>query len=219
MPRESKADRKKRVAAILRRLRKAYPDATTELNWSNPLELLVATILSAQCTDARVNVVTKDLFARYRTAADYATAKQETLEKEIRSTGFFRNKARNIRAAAAMIDEDFGGKVPETMKEMLSLPGVARKTASVVLGTAYGVNEGIAVDTHVTRVALRLKLTPHKTNQSDRIEKDLMELVPRREYTAFSHMVVLHGRYTCTARKPNCADCAVNGLCPSAFKG
>jgi len=218
MPRESKTDKKKRVAKIIRRLRKACPNATTELNWSNPLELLVATILSAQCTDARVNIVTEKLFRKYRTASDYAAAKQETLEKEIRTTGFFRNKAKSIRGAAAKIAADFGGEVPKTMEEMLSLPGVARKTASVVLGTAYGVNEGIAVDTHVMRVSGRLKLTRHKTNQSDRIEKDLMELVPRKDFSSFSHMIVLLGRYICTAGKPNCADCPVSDLCPSAFK-
>ena len=218
MPRESKADVKKRTVRITAALKKLYPDARAELDYSNPLELLVATILSAQCTDVRVNIVTKELFKKYRTASDYAAAPQETLQEEIRSTGFFRNKAASIRAAAAIIVEKFGGEVPGNMADLLSLPGVARKTANVVLGDAFGLSEGIAVDTHVTRLAGRLKLTAHKSNQGDRIEKDLMALVPRKGWTLLAHLLIFHGRRVCTARKPNCDGCAISRLCPSAFK-
>lgn len=215
---ESKANPKKRGAAVVKALKKQYPDARTALNFTNPLQLLVATILSAQCTDVRVNIVTKDLFTKYKTAADYAGAPQEVLQEEIRTTGFYRNKAKNIRAATARIISDFGGKVPETMEELLSLPGVARKTANVVLGSMFGKNEGVCVDTHVTRLANRLKLTRHKTNAGDKIEKDLMELIPRAQWTLFSHLLIWHGRRVCTARKPNCAGCTINKLCPSALK-
>jgi endonuclease-3 len=218
MPRESKADRRKRTSRIIASLKKAYPDARCALNHGNPLELLVATILSAQCTDRRVNLVTKDLFARYRSAKDFATVAQETLEREIRSTGFFRNKSESIREAARRIVEDFGGQVPATMDDLLSLQGVARKTANVVLGNAFGANEGVVVDTHVMRLAGRLKLTAHKNNQGDRIEKDLMALVPRPQWTDFAHLLIFHGRAVCTARKPDCAECPINKLCPSAFK-
>jgi len=218
MPRESKLDRKRRVAAIMRRLKRLYPNARTELNYSNPLELLVATILSAQCTDERVNIVTRDLFAKYKTADDYARASQQQLERQIRSTGFYRNKARNIRAAAARLVEQFDGKVPDTMDQLLTLPGVARKTANVVLSSAFGKNEGLCVDTHVTRLAGRLKLTSHKTNAADRIEKDLMELVPQDKWGEFSHLLIWHGRRVCSARKPDCAGCAISKYCPSAFK-
>lgn len=217
VPRETKADRTKRLARILAALKKQYPDARCALDYSNPLELLVATILSAQCTDRRVNIVTADLFAKYKTPADFAAAKQETLAGEIRSTGFFRNKAANIIASAGMIVEKSGGEVPDTMDELLTLPGVARKTANVVLGNAFGKNEGIVVDTHVTRLAGRLKLTTHKNNQGDWIEKDLMELVARKQWTLFAHLLIFHGRNVCTARKPNCAECTINKLCPSAF--
>ena len=218
MPRESKADVKKRTARITAALKKLYPDARTELDYSDPLELLVATILSAQCTDVRVNIVTKELFKKYRTASDYAAAPQETLQEEIRSTGFFRNKAASIRAAAATIIEKFGGEVPGNMEDLLSLLGVARKTANVVLGDAFGVSAGIAVDTHVTRLARRLKLTAHKNNQGDRIEKDLMALVPRKGWTLLAHLLIFHGRRVCTARKPNCDGCTISRMCPSAFK-
>jgi endonuclease-3 len=218
MGRESKADRKSRTAKIISRLRKAHPDARCALNHSNPLELLVATILSAQCTDERVNQVTPQLFAQYPTAAAYAQVGQETLETQIRSTGFFRNKAKNIREAARRIAEDHGGRVPETMDELLALPGVARKTANVVLGVGFGRNEGIVVDTHVTRLAGRLGLTGHPNNQGDRIEKDLLELVPRKSRTEFGHLMIFHGRRVCTARKPDCQACTVSDLCPSAFK-
>jgi len=218
MPRESQADRKKRAGEIIRILKKAYPQAKCSLNYSSPLELLVATILSAQCTDKRVNIVTAELFGKYRTAADYAAAPQARFEAEIRATGFFRNKAKNIRAAAAMVARDFGGSVPATMEELLKLPGVARKTANVVLGNAFGMEAGIVVDTHVIRLAGRLKLTRHKNNQSDRIEKDLMPLAPRKEWTLLGHLLIFHGRAVCTARKPNCSECPVKGVCPSAGK-
>ncbi len=218
MPRESKADRKQRTARIIAALKKRYPDARCALDHSNPLELLVATILSAQCTDVRVNIVTKDLFARHRTADDYAAADLETFQEEIRSAGFFRNKAKSIIGSAGMIVSDFGGNVPASMEGLLSLPGVARKTANVVLGNAFGKEEGIVVDTHVTRLAGRLKLTRFPNNQGDRIERDLMELVPRGLWTLFAHLLIFHGRQICTARKPDCANCPINTLCPSAFK-
>jgi len=218
MTRESKEALKKRTAKIVSLLKKRFPDARCALNHTNPLELLVATILSAQCTDERVNVVTKDLFRKYKTARDYAEASPEVFQEEIRSTGFFRNKAKSIIGAARRIEEDYGGKVPQTMEGLLALPGVARKTANVVLGTAYGKNEGVVVDTHVIRVSQRLKLTSHKNNPGDRIEKELMELVPRKNWTLFSHLLIFLGRQICTARKPDCERCPVKDLCPSAFK-
>ncbi|HET6428065.1 MAG TPA: endonuclease III [Phycisphaerae bacterium] len=218
MPRESQADRKKRTARIIAALKKRYPDARCALDHTNPLELLVATILSAQCTDARVNIVTKDLFGKYASAADYAAADPGAFADQIRSTGFFRNKAKSILGSAEIIEREFGGKVPDTMDALLTLPGVARKTANVVLGNAFGKNEGIVVDTHVTRVAGRLKLTRFPNNQGDRIERELMELVPRKEWTLFAHLLIFHGRQVCTARKPDCQHCPVNALCPSAFK-
>jgi len=217
MPRESKANRTRRTAKIISLLKKRFPDAHCALNHANPLQLLVATILSAQCTDVRVNIVTKDLFRKYKTARDYAQADPQTFQQEIRSTGFFRNKTKSILAAAGQIVKEHGGKVPDTMEDLLALPGVARKTANVVLGTAYGKNEGIVVDTHVMRIAQRLKLTAHKNNQGDRIEKDLMELVPRKDWTLFSHLLIFHGRQICAARKPDCQNCPINNLCPSAF--
>ncbi len=218
MPRESKADKKARTTAIVKILIKTYPQAKCALNYKTPLQLLVSTILSAQCTDVRVNIVTAELFKKYKTAADFARANQAELEQDIRSTGFFRNKAKNIRAAAAKIISDFDGRVPDTMDEMLTLAGVARKTANVVLGDAFGKNEGIAVDTHVTRLSNRLKLTTHKTNAGDKIEKDLMALVPVNQRSLLSHLLIWHGRQICTARKPDCENCPVNKLCPSAFK-
>jgi len=218
MPRESQAARKRRAGEIIAALRKAYPDARCALHHSNPLELLVATILSAQCTDERVNRVTPALFARYRTAKDYAEVPQEVLEQEIRSTGFYRNKAKSIRAAAAQIVAEHGGRVPDSMEALLALPGVARKTANVVLGTAFGRDEGIVVDTHVMRLAGRLGLTRRKDNQGDKMEKELCAIVPREQWTLFSHLLIFHGRAVCTARKPRCAGCPVQGLCPSAFR-
>ncbi|MDP7161872.1 MAG: endonuclease III [Phycisphaerae bacterium] len=216
MPKESRDNLKLRAAKITKALMKKYPNARTALRHINPLELLIATILSAQCTDKRVNSVTKDLFAKYKTLHHYANAPQAALEEKIRSTGFFRNKARNIRAACAIIISDFGGSVPKTMDQLLSLPGVARKTANVVLGNAFGRNEGIAVDTHVKRLSGRLALSKEKT--PEKIERDLMELVPQEQWATFSHLLIFHGRACCTARKPNCPGCLINKLCPSAFK-
>ncbi|MDP6046522.1 MAG: endonuclease III [Phycisphaerae bacterium] len=216
MPRESKANRKLRVAELIAALKKAYPDADCALRHGNPLKLLVATILSAQCTDKRVNVVTKTLFKKYRTPRAYADAPQEELENEIRSTGFFRNKAKNIRGACAKIISDFGGKVPRTMKELLTLPNVARKTANCVLGNSFGLAEGVVVDTHVIRLSGRLGLTKHK--EPVKIERDLMELVPQDEWILWSHMLIFHGRAVCDARKPDCENCTLADLCPSAGK-
>ncbi len=218
MTRESKEAKKRRLAKMTAILKKKFPNPRTALNYSNPVELLVATILSAQCTDQRVNTVTKDLFKKYKTAEDYANAPQKVFEKEIRSTGFFRNKAKSVRAAGKRLLEHFGGNVPEDMDQLLTLPGVARKTANVVLGDAFGKQEGIVVDTHVSRVAQRLNLTTHNNNQGDKIEKDLMALVPRKDWTVCAHLLILHGRQICTARKPNCESCLINSLCPSAFK-
>jgi endonuclease-3 len=216
MARETPAQLKKRTGRIIALLKKRYPDARCALDYTDPLELLVATILSAQCTDKRVNLVTKGLFARYKTAADYAAADPAAFQQEIRSTGFYRNKAKSILASAARLVSDFGGAVPDTMEGLLTLPGVARKTANVVLGNAFGKNEGIVVDTHVRRLAGRLKLSPH--DDPVKIERDLMELVPRPQWTLFGHLLIFHGRGICFARKPDCAACPVNRLCPSAFK-
>jgi len=188
-----------------------YPAATCALHHSNPWELLVATILSAQCTDKRVNEVTPGLFRKYPTPEDFAAVKQEVLANDIRSTGFFNNKARSITGAAKMLVQKFGGKVPETMEEILTLPGVARKTGNVVLGTAYGISSGVVVDTHVQRIAARLDLT--KNIDPVRIEQDLMKIIPREKWIIFSHQVILHGRALCVARKPKCAECELNPVC------
>ncbi|MEW6741525.1 MAG: endonuclease III [Planctomycetota bacterium] len=201
-----------RVGPILDKLRAAYPDATCALRHTNALELLVATILSAQCTDERVNIVTQDLFARYRTARDYAASPAGELEKIIRSTGFFNSKARSLRGACQMIVERHRGRVPESMDELVALPGVARKTANVVLGTWFGIASGIVVDTHVERLATRMGLTREKVPL--RIEQDLLALVPREEWIAFSHRMIWHGRRVCDARKPRCGDCCVRDVCP-----
>ena len=216
MPRESKADLTKRTARIVTRLKKRFPHAACSLRHHTPLQLLIATILSAQCTDDRVNIVTKALFTKYTSAADFAKVTQAALEKHIRSTGFFRNKAKNIRAAAARIVDDFGGKVPRTMDDLLTLPGVARKTANVVLSNAFGKHEGVVVDTHVKRISGRLGLTA----QADpiKIERDLVDLVAHKDWGLFSHLLIFHGRETCTARNPNCPECVINKLCPSAGK-
>jgi endonuclease-3 len=184
------------------------------LHHENPLQLLVATILSAQCTDARVNQVTRDLFAKYRTAADYTNADPAVFEQEIRSTGFYRNKTKAILAMAAALVARHGGDVPRTMEELTALPGVGRKTANVVLGSAFGINEGVVVDTHVHRLARRLKLTTK--DDPANIERDLMALVPRREWALFSHLLIHHGRQICQARKPKCEVCPISALCPSA---
>ena len=219
MPRESKSNLKKRAGEIAAALKKAYPRASCSLDSRDPMQMLVATILSAQCTDVRVNVITKDLFRKYRTVAAYAEATQEEMENAVRTAGFYRNKAKAIRGAARMIVEQFGGKVPATMEELLSLPGVARKTANVVLGNAFGLNEGFVVDTHVSRLAVRLKLTGHKKADAVKIERDLMGLFDRGDWTLLSHMLIFHGRALCTARKPNCADCPLAAaLCPSVGK-
>ena len=192
---------------------KIYPGAHCELDFKNPLQLLVATILSAQCTDKRVNLVTPRLFAKYKSASAFASARPGKLEDDIRSTGFFRNKARSIRAAAAAIEKDHQGRVPETMEELRQLPGVGRKTANVVLGNAFGKDEGIVVDTHVARLSLRLGLT--RQSDPEKIERDLMKIIPREHWTNWSHWLIWHGRRRCFARKPDCANCEVFRLCPS----
>ncbi|MCS7238228.1 MAG: endonuclease III [Thermoguttaceae bacterium] len=200
------------VQEILKRLDKEYPGATTALRYSNPLELLVATILSAQCTDERVNQVTETLFSKYRTAADYARASQEELEEEIKSTGFFRNKAKMIRECCQILAEKYGGQVPKDIDVLTQLPGIGRKTANVVLGTAYGIPTGVVVDTHVERVSRRLGLTQQKDR--DKIEQDLMRLVPQKKWILFGHQLIHHGRRVCTARKPKCDACVLEDLCP-----
>ena len=212
---ESFGEIKKRISKIMRRLAKAYPDAQCALDFSNPLELLFATILSAQCTDKRVNRVTPALFSRYKTAADYAAADPEEMEEIIRTTGFYKNKGKNIRAAAKIIAEKFNGKVPDRQEDLVELPGVGRKTANVVLGSAYGV-PGLTVDTHMIRLNNRLRLT--KNQDPVKIEFDLMKLVPRQLWTHYSHWIIHHGRQRCYARNPDCEHCEVQDLCPSAFQ-
>jgi endonuclease-3 len=204
---------RERVEQLVEAFPEIYPGAHCELDFKNPLQLLIATILSAQCTDKRVNMVTPALFKKYRTAADYAKAKPAELENAIKSTGFFRNKAKRIRAATSMIAEKFNGRVPETMDELRELPGVGRKTANVVLGNAFGKNEGIVVDTHVARLSQRLGLT--KQIDPEKIERDLMKLVPREHWTNWSHWLIWHGRRRCFARKPDCSQCEIFRLCPS----
>jgi endonuclease-3 len=199
---------------VTARLKAEYPDARTELDWSNPLELLVATMLSAQTTDVQVNRVSQSLFAKYRTAEDYAGADPDELEEDIRPTGFYRNKARSLRNMAGALVEEHEGEVPRTMQELVALPGVGRKTANVVLGNAFGVDEGIVVDTHVRRVSGRLGLTQNR--DPAKIEQDLMKIVPEQDWTVFSHLLILHGRRTCKARKPDCPNCVLNDICPSA---
>jgi endonuclease-3 len=206
-------ERLKRIFAALDQL---FPQAQTALRHENAFQLLVATILSAQCTDERVNMITPRLFQKYPTAQDFAAERQEVLEREIRSTGFFRNKARNIIAAAKKIVADFGGQVPRTVEEMLTLPGVARKTANVVLGSAYGLATGVVVDTHVFRVTQRLKLSKQMT--PEKVEQDLMKLVPQDRWITFGHQVIWFGRKICQARKPRCGDCPLNSLCDSRDK-
>jgi endonuclease-3 len=220
MPRETIAARKLRVREILKRLRRDYPQATCALIHGSAWQLLVATILSAQSTDQTVNRVTGNLFAKYRSPADLASGALADLEREIHATGFFRQKARNIQAACRLIVENHGGEVPSTMDELLRLPGVARKTANVVLGTWFGRNDGVVVDTHVGRLAQRLKLTWRGRGSKDaaRIEQDLMGIVPRKAWTYFSHALIWHGRQVCSARRPDCEECSLSKLCPSAFK-
>jgi endonuclease III len=203
------------VQAIITELRRLYPDARCSLNFSNPLELLVATQLSAQCTDERVNIVTEHLFQKYRRAEDYATVSQEELEQDIRSTGFYRNKAKNIRAACQRILTEYDGEVPRTMEGLLSLAGVARKTANVVLGNAFGIIEGFVVDTHISRLSRRLGWTANE--DPVKIEQDLMRIIPQKDWLDLSHMLIFHGRALCQARKPLCEQCTLVHLCPSAF--
>jgi endonuclease III len=217
MPRNKAiVDQLNRISQILDKIEKAYPNAQCALSHSNPLELLIATILSAQCTDERVNIVTKDLFQKYRTAKDYIGVPPEVLEKDIRSTGFYRNKAKNIQGACRVILDKFGGSVPDTMEELLLLPGVARKTASVVLGVAYRKAEGIVVDTHVHRISRRLDLT--RSDTPENIERDLMQIIPKTKWISFSHEIIFHGRNACKARKPLCPQCPVESLCYSEDK-
>jgi endonuclease-3 len=207
-------DVKRRAAQVIRALAKEYPEARCALDFRTPLELLVATILSAQCTDTRVNLVTKGLFRKYRSAADYARADLAVLESEIQSTGFFRAKAKNIQACCQALQEKFGGEVPQDLDALVQLPGVGRKTANVVLGTAYGVASGVVVDTHVGRLSRRLGLTTRDDKDAVRIEQDLMELVPRKEWIDFSHRMIHHGRQICAARKPKCDVCLMRSFCP-----
>jgi endonuclease-3 len=212
MARESAAARASRAREILSVLARTYPDAHCELHFSNPLELLIATILSAQCTDKRVNIVTKELFRVCKTAADYVALPQEQLEEIIRTTGFFRAKARNVKACCASLVEQHGGRVPRTMDELTKLKGVGRKTANVVLGNAYDINEGVVVDTHVQRLSRRLGLS--RASTPEKIELDLMKLAPRGQWAQLSHWLIWHGRRRCSARKPDCANCELSALCP-----
>jgi len=211
----TEAENEDRVLEIIDLLEKEFPKAKTALNHTNPLELLVATILSAQCTDERVNIVTKSLFKKYRKAEDYADADLAELEQNIKSTGFYRNKAKNIKKAGEMLVQKFHSQVPKTMNEMLELPGVARKTANIVLQNAFGVVEGIAVDTHVRRVSARLGLTTNE--DQDKIEQDLLRIVPRDKWMRITDLLVFLGRRVCTAKKPKCDICVLNKLCSSAF--
>jgi endonuclease-3 len=214
IPGKTILNRRARVAAVLPILKQAYPNAKCSLEYKTPLQLLVATILSAQCTDDRVNIVTRPLFKKYRSAADFAAAPQEEMERDIQSTGFYRNKAKSIRAMAQSLIDQHKGKVPETMEDLTALAGVGRKTANVVLGNAFGKNVGVTVDTHVTRLSNRLKLTSHATD-AVKIEKDLMEVVPQEEWTLWSHLMIHHGRAICQARKPKCESCVIFKECPS----
>jgi endonuclease-3 len=214
MPRESFLEKKTRTAKITAELRRAYPDAHCELDFANPFQLLIATILSAQSTDKQVNLVTADLFKKYPTPQAIAQLDQATLEREIQRLGFFRNKARSIRGCSQKLVERHGGQVPRTMEELIQLDGVGRKTANVVLGNAFGIECGVVVDTHVTRLSDRLALSRQPT--AEKIELDLMKLVPRQEWTLFSHLLIWHGRRRCFARNPDCPHCEVNTLCPSA---
>ena len=206
---------KQRVRKIIRFLKRAYPDAKCSLNHANAFELLIATILSAQCTDARVNIVTQDLFRKYRKPEDYLKVSAKELERDIRTTGFFRNKTKSIQGTARVLTEQYGGKVPDTIEELLELPGVARKTANVVLGNAFGISSGVVVDTHVTRLSHRLGLSTQKT--AEKIEQDLIAIVPKKDWVMFPHLMIAHGRAICKARNPLCAECVVENLCPSSF--
>jgi len=207
------ADLKSRTTEIIKRLKKAYPDARCALNHSNAFELLIATILSAQCTDERVNIVTADLFRKYRGPQDYLNVAPQELEKDIHSTGFFRNKTKNIQAACRRIIDEYHSEIPATMDELLTLGGVARKTANVVLGNAFGIASGIVVDTHVGRLSQRLGLTSNTT--AEKIENDLIDIVPKKHWINFSHWLIFHGRQICQARKPKCTECVLADQCPS----
>lgn len=210
------AETKRRVTKVITRLKKNYPDARCSLNYKNPLELLIATILSAQCTDERVNKVTKDLFRKYRKAEDYARAQPEALEGDIRSTGFYKNKAKSIINCCKKIIGNHGGEIPADLDELIKLDGIGRKTANVLLGNAFGI-PGITVDTHVKRVSYRLGFTEHQ--DPVKIEYDLMTLVPQKEWTHFSHLIIFHGRNTCVSRKPRCGECVIASHCPQKITG
>ena len=212
MPRENAAAKKDRAKKICAALQRTYPDAHCELNFSNPLQLLVATILSAQCTDKRVNLVTAGLFRKYRTANDFAGAPLAEIETAVKSTGFFRNKAKSIKACCATLVDKFGGEVPRTMDELHALAGVGRKTANVVLGNAFGINVGVVVDTHVTRLANRLRLA--KGTDAVKLEQELMKLVPQKDWASFSHWLIWHGRRRCDACNPDCVNCEIKTFCP-----
>jgi endonuclease-3 len=211
----AETDDKARASMMIELLEKKYPKAKIALNYHNPLELLVATILSAQCTDKRVNIVTETLFKKYRRAEDYADADLTELEKDVKSTGFYRNKAKNVKQTGRILVEKFSSQVPKTMEEMLELPGVARKTANVVLQNAYGIVEGVTVDTHVRRVSRRLGLT--RNEDPNKIERDLMEIIPKNEWMRITDLLISLGRDACVARKPKCEICVLNRMCPSAF--
>lgn len=206
------AEQKRFAAKVLRRLAKAYPEAKCSLDFESPLELLVATILSAQCTDQRVNLVTKDLFAKYKEAADYARTELSEIEEDIRSTGFFRNKAKNIQQCCRRLLDEYDGQVPQDIDHLVTLPGIGRKTANVVLGTGFGVASGVVVDTHVGRISRRLGLTEQKN--AEKAEEDLMAAFPRKEWISLSHRMIHHGRAICMARKPKCEECSLSDICP-----
>ena len=213
--RESFDELKARAREVIRRLKRAYPGAKCSLNHSNPFELLVATILSAQCTDERVNIVTADLFRKYRKPEDYLKVPPRELEKDIQSTGFFRNKTKSLQGTAKVLTEQYGGEVPHTMEELLELPGVARKTANVVLGNAFDIHAGVVVDTHVTRLSHRLGFTQQKT--AEKIEQELIPIVPKKDWVIFPHLMIYHGRKICKARTPLCAECGIEKQCPSSY--
>jgi endonuclease III len=212
---ETKEQLRARVGQIIRALKKTYPQAACALNHANPFELLIATILSAQCTDERVNIVTANLFRKYRKPEDYGAAAREELERDINSVTFFRNKAKSIQEASRLLIEKHNGQIPQTLEDLVELPGVGRKTANVVLGTAFGIPTGVVVDTHVSRLSQRLGLTENK--QPEKIEADLIELLPKKEWIDFSHRLIWHGRRVCQARKPTCEKCSLESFCPSSM--
>jgi len=212
---KAKIDKKAHVLNTIRLLEKEHPDAKIALDFTNPFELLIATILAAQCTDKRVNIVTKTLFKKYRTPKDYVSANIKELEEDIKPTGFYRNKAKNIKKCCQLLIEKFNSQVPKTMSELLELPSVARKTANIVLSNAYGIIEGIAVDTHVRRLAKRLGLT--ESEDQNKIEKDLMEITPKAQWMKITDLLIFHGRRVCLAKGPKCESCVLNKICPSAF--